>query len=457
MSISNTTSPTIFEAPPTAATSEFNPIPPLSASRHKRPFSIDLSLELERQLDMESLPPTPARNTTETTQEAEPLPERDILDPHVLAHIVMQLRHSLTDMTKERDDLLSRLSIANSEEAHFRDALQLVTDKATSLEEELSEARRKMRDDEESISMLRIKVEESRRGLMRLQTESRRQSIQPIDLSRASLVNFASPPSAKRQSFTPLTGSLNTRPNSHKRLSSVSDSGYAGLLDLNTSPGSQIVSLPDHPPSASKRFSGLFGRSSPPQDDAPFGEVLALKKEVEALKAELEDSRRELAEATEAKDASDTCAKALRDFITENNVGTNGSAVPPVPASANDQPSSPSSQRGGWGFKLWKVDTSVKTPSGPASSSSATPTTSMATPTAAPLSRKIGGFFGMQQPADNQQPPLPEPSRGSVYSASDASSIAEPLSPLSDSSVNVMVRDGATTSEVGSNLGHEQK
>lgn len=149
-----------FEAPMSAQSPNFKP-----GYVNSRPFSIDLSLELERQLDLESLPNTPshiAHDSTPSPTTAHPIPKRESLDPHVLAHIVMQLRQSLADMTKERDDLLNLVSSVTSQEAVYKDALQSMTDKATSLEEELSAAQNKIKDDEDAINMLRTKVEESR-------------------------------------------------------------------------------------------------------------------------------------------------------------------------------------------------------------------------------------------------------------------------------------------------------
>jgi septal ring factor EnvC (AmiA/AmiB activator) len=105
----------------------------------KRPYSIDLTLELERQLENESFPPTPASN----------------LDPQVLASIVKSV-------TKERDNVLQLLAEANTRETQLRDNLQHVTEKCTKIEGELDEARKKIKDDEDAITMLRTKVEESR-------------------------------------------------------------------------------------------------------------------------------------------------------------------------------------------------------------------------------------------------------------------------------------------------------
>jgi DNA repair exonuclease SbcCD ATPase subunit len=117
----------------------------------KRPYSIDLSLELEHQLDNESLPPTPSAAKRPPS-----------LDQHVLASIVLQLRKTVEDLTKERDGLFERLAKLESDKTEAEDSLQLFSTRCTQLEEELEEAKTKMKDDEHSINMLRTKVEESR-------------------------------------------------------------------------------------------------------------------------------------------------------------------------------------------------------------------------------------------------------------------------------------------------------
>ncbi|KAJ3862123.1 hypothetical protein EV359DRAFT_45829 [Lentinula novae-zelandiae] len=487
-----------FEVPPSADSStSFAPIRPVSAS-HKRPFSIDLSLELERQLDMESLPPTPAHNATVHANSAPVIANlRDSLDPDVLAHIISQLRRSLSDLSKEKDDLVSLLSSAHSREAELEDALQHMTDKATHMEEELMEVRQKNKDDEEAISMLRTKVEESRRGLMRLQTENRRQSMQitPLDLSRANLNSLSLSPPSKRTSFTPLTGSFNGRPaNAHRRISSVSDSGLQALSNLNfglaLSPehNTQVLTLPGEnsnptpSPMSNRRMSGFFaGHSSgisPSMDvfsSHSSAEIHALRKEISTLKSDLEETRHELTEAVEAREASETCVSALRTFIEENNVGSgprlNGSDnasinLPHPPASSTDNEADASSIKSGWGFKLWntKATPTLNNLHSPASASVDSPTlpsAAMQTPTQ--ITKKIGGFFSRQAsissvtavapPASVTAPSLQ--ARESMYSyesksssRSDTSSIAEPLSPADDEddSMNIMVREGSSRS-----------
>jgi hypothetical protein len=121
----------------------------------KRPSSIDLALELEHQLGSESNPATPANPYGGNVR-----PQS--LDPHILASIVMQLRQSLSEMTKERDELQHMLSVATSQAADVKDTLQYMEEKCMKLEEELEDAKKRMADDETAISMLRSKVEESR-------------------------------------------------------------------------------------------------------------------------------------------------------------------------------------------------------------------------------------------------------------------------------------------------------
>ncbi len=173
------------------------------------------------------------------------------------------------------------------------------------------------------------------RGVMRLQSESRRISRGAdltVDLSRASSFSFAGPPSSKRMSFTPLTGTSAGRMQNHRRISSVSDSNVIlrdvpNELSADTSPNPQTAALPDVsnqlncPPTSSRRISGLFARAPAPESEPGLAERERLQREIQALKTALEETRHELTEANEAREASETCVTTLRDFITENNVG----------------------------------------------------------------------------------------------------------------------------------------
>lgn len=129
---------------------------------HNRPSSIDMSLELERQLNEEH------EGEQHSDLEAMNLgghgeKERPIsLDPVILSSIVAGLRGNLAEMTKERDGLVETLTLAHSREAELKEALALVTERCSVLEDEVAGLRRKSQDDDDAINMLRAKVEESR-------------------------------------------------------------------------------------------------------------------------------------------------------------------------------------------------------------------------------------------------------------------------------------------------------
>ena len=301
---------------------------------------------------------------------------------------------------------------------------------------------------------------------MRLQTESRRQSMAPIDISRASsltLPNFGNPPSSKRASFTPLTGSR------HGRVPSISDNNLV-FPDHNSPPKTHgDAGLSPNGPSGSRRLSGLFGRVSPgiPDNETDasqspnHAEVETLKTQIKCLKSELESVKHELTEANEAKEASETCAKALREFIAENhNIGA--VKLPPLPTMVSDgqdatTAAEPKKTGSGWGFKIWGsgsggsstnsgISDASPPPMSAAPSGSAgvlplpnteVPVSTAPAPTPAPLSRKLTGFFssrssvssrGSSAQAKGSAPVIDK--TNSTCSYSDVSSVAEPMSPI---------------------------
>ena len=330
---------------------------------------------------------------------------------------------------------------------------------------------------------------------MRLQTENRRQSMAPIDVSRASsapFASFAGPTSSKRASFVPLTGTMHGK-SGHRRAGSIvepalgsSPLGTFPTPDPTPSPQARAFNIASAEaalsgaPSSTRRQSGIFGRQSPPYEDllhqaaaaersaANSAELEALRKEVQTLKLDLDNTKHDLQEANEAKEASETCVIALRDFIAENNVGaagpTTATTLPPPPTMATGEAATADPRKTGsaWGFKLWgngSVDSPLRSSAAPYSAS-ATQSPSTQTPAtvdppasttigAPPLSRKLGSFFSSRSSVSSNQsheqnaPQLPQlqtnaavsrvqSQRDSVYSYSDASSVAEPLSPGSD-------------------------
>jgi predicted nucleic acid-binding Zn-ribbon protein len=426
-----------------------------------RPFSIDLTLELERQLDNESNPNSPVDATGRPHS----------LDPHVLASIITQLRLSLADVTKERDELSQTVVEVRAREAGTADTLGHMTEKCSKMQEELDNARTKIKDDEDTISILRTKVEESRRGLMRLQSENRRASQVPsaLDLSRAGIPSFNGPPSSKRAS---LIGSTTGRNNAHKRISSVADNAFSldgsHLTSPVSTPTPATFTLPDvqksrsQQPSHTRRMSGMFGRASPPQSLFPseeFSELEMLRRELNAVKAELDDVKHELSETNEAREASETCVKALREFIEENQVGAVPKSLSPLPAEVKKAPPSAAA---GWGFKLWRADSLTQSP--PLASPSpavhtVSPSLSSLTPPV-PLAKKLGDFFGTRATTTAASQTSQRVEQEPMYNGmSDTSSIedsvAEPISPASERPrPTVYVRDTTSvTSESSRDLG----
>ena len=313
-----------------------------------------------------------------------------------------------------------------------------------------------------------------RRGIMRLQAESRRQSAVPsaLDLSRSAIPGISSPPLSKRASFTPLTG----RANSHRRVSSISSGGAGdgnglGLLHLLSSDTQPHSPLSSQDPSSASGLGppgsrrSLFFRSSPPRPEtiplpptnAPTSsEVEAMKKELESLKRELTETRIELSEANEAKEASDSCVKALREFIAENQVGESSSVgkkglPPPIAVSGDGADKKSAASHSGWGFKLWKADNNMTLSARQPPPPQPPPPSS----TSAPFSR-LGGFFSSRTNVASAlqtnaalttregESFLDSSSGHSVQSISDESSLSvvEPGSPLAhdeEHSVHVKV------------------
>ena len=225
-----------------------------------------------------------------------------------------------------------------------------------------------------------------------------------------------------------------------------------------------------------------FQWSSPPPSSLPLAdeeqnfvskEVQGLKEEIKSLKDTLEETRHELSEANEARDASEQCAKALRDYITEFRVGEAGSSLPNTPPPPTTPPKVEDPKGSSkWSFKLWNGGNTATSPSiapvtpiSPPTSSSVLPPTSSPQPPA--LTRKLGSFFSSRTgsvssatsfttpPSTQQQP---------VYRASsDVSSVTEeeePNSPYSDTSripAQVVIREFTVGSDVdGGGDAHEE-
>jgi predicted RNase H-like nuclease (RuvC/YqgF family) len=135
------------------STHEEEPIAPESHEHDPtRPHSFDLTLELERQLEAESPPTSPAK----------PGGRPQSLDTHVLASLVTSLRVNVAELSKERGELSATLEDARGREAGLSLEVRQLKEAQAERDTELATLRQKIREDEESIVLLRSKVEESR-------------------------------------------------------------------------------------------------------------------------------------------------------------------------------------------------------------------------------------------------------------------------------------------------------
>ncbi|CAE6532428.1 unnamed protein product [Rhizoctonia solani] len=254
--------------------------------------------------------------------------------------------------TTEKQGLLQALEQAHS-------ALAKSRSENDDLKEQLEAAQAKNQDQADQIAMLRGKVEEARRGVMRLQTENRRASQLQANANSQELRT------SKRASFilppTPASpgGLGSSGKHIHRRISSMSEPGLNDQLRLSGSPSSFVTSFPEH----------ISGPVTPP---GPSTEEFA------KLRAELTACQQALQEATDAREASETAVHALKEFIAENAVGEaksssgseglQGLRLPPLPTDANVADAEPSAPKKleepkrGWGGWLKRGDTSNSSP-----------------------------------------------------------------------------------------------
>lgn len=217
---------------------------------------------------------------------------------------------------------------------------------------------------------------------------------------------------------------------SHRRISSQSDSGLGP---------SETFHWMSPPPSSSAL--------TDEEQNFASKETQSLKQEIKSLRDTLEETRHELSEANEAREASEQCVKALRDYISEFRVGEAGSSpsnVPPPPTTPAKVEDAKASSK--WSFKLWNGSNTGASPSfapatplsPPASSSALSQALSPQPPA---LTRKIGSFFssrtGSVSSATSLMTPLPTQEPSMYRASSDVSSVTEeeePSSPCSDMS-----------------------
>ena len=345
--------------------------------RHSR-SSIDESLELEHALD----------RAEEESDDGTSPNQTSLLDPQVLADIIVGLREQIAHMTGEREELATFLTQCQSRQAELSDDLGQSKDREAALRAELDISRKKNEEDTEAISMLRNKVEDSRRALVRLQQEAsnaRRASGQfqlgnplALDLSgvRTGTGNTMSK-SAKRSSFTPLTGSSfakqQTRTSPPPSITSSPPAGKTSFSDDND----QTFTLPGADPDGATATTR--GRGFPTPSTNLGAELDALRKELVEARQESASLRAEVHDAQESRRASEAMVAALREFVASGQAAAEnalvsplegsrplGISLPPLPTDSGidelgDEERPKPTPAAGWGLKLWRKDTGTST------------------------------------------------------------------------------------------------
>lgn len=293
----------------------------------------DFSLELSGGLESES------------NDEYNTLESMITLDPEVLASLVIQLRTNLSSAVHERNDARAERDVLIRDLAVVQTRLQELENSGEREVEYLNEMamwRKRCEEAEEQISMLRGKVEESRRAVMTLQTQSRRISQlsaphagSPHAQSFGQDASPRTPAFQKRMSLQ--VGSTPAPPptfmgpppkgRSHNRRSSVSDPeiGTVSSLASSHAPSSfpdsasrQVGSDQDQESStlsrsASRRHSAMITRPTESLLNPVGAELESLRQELITVRMELMESKHELWESNEAKEASDVCLRALKE------------------------------------------------------------------------------------------------------------------------------------------------
>ena len=111
-----------------------------------------MSLELEHQLESELISPT----------SSVPKEKHLSLDPTVLQGLVQNLRQALLEVTREKEDQAEQITEHVLREADLKHSYDMLVEECESYKSEVESLKKLNQDNEEAISMLRTKLEESR-------------------------------------------------------------------------------------------------------------------------------------------------------------------------------------------------------------------------------------------------------------------------------------------------------
>ena len=341
-----------------------------------------------------------------------------------LSSTVASLREELASAQTQLQTQSTRLASLSDLEpqlAQVKDQHAFLSAAKEAVEAQLKDERSKREQAEEQVEALqaqvdalRGQVEQARRGVMQLQKQEkeRKRASQMVLPHNMAALGLGGPSAGagggglespeeekKRESF------MKTK--AHRRVSSQSENSIAtsagasatvpdpparqatGLRELRlgqhahaapTSPSAQTITLSPAPVDTSPPGPAKASPPAPPAKD--------YEPELASLRTEVLMLQRRLGESEEARQASESCLKALREFIaspTEKGVidltsaDIQGIRLPPLPTDrepddvleapvmTKEKSGSGGKGTGGWGFKLWKQAPGTSTAATPGS------------------------------------------------------------------------------------------
>jgi hypothetical protein len=304
--------------------------------------------------------------------------------------IIVHLRRELDNVTVSYDAALAKLGELHSEHARLQAASSDSCDEINFLQCRIAElaaqveaerglkqrAEAESQETKEAISVLRQQLQESRKAIMRLQAEARQSDRlqkrhttliaglpghvaaegRPVSIIGAG--GSASAPITRTLSNSDRDveeGAENEVPETRRRSLHIQDTTLAlsrtsGQGDLASRRGRRHFSVLDL---------GLPGMVLEPtgsqSDVSPFAVYASpTVDEFTALRTQVDVLRQQLADATEAREASDTCLKALREMVLDSTSSGEASmlssfkgiSLPPLPCDVDASSTFPTASAG---------------------------------------------------------------------------------------------------------------
>ena len=366
--------------------------------------------------------------------------------PDQVDALIAELRASLVTsqtLVNTQTTRLSHLSDVETELAQLKDQFSFIKAAKEAVEKQLQEEIKRREVAEENVDLLRGQVEQARRGVGMLQKQEKERK-RLSQLPPGTALGPGPGPVEGEEVLSEKEVKASRRQSAlgrgHRRASSNSEPADVHLLTGSTSPNisapragglrelrlgasafasglpSSTMTSPIFPSDDSQfpASSGTNQRSKRESKDSgsiesgPSKAETAAQDEATRLKAELAQVHARLVESEEARQASEVCLQALRNFMASGGEGDAPAdedvlkhmRLPPLPTDRDPDELEPEATVGkkggaaGWGFKLWKqtgptspaLSTAVEPPATPAENLSPPPSNrSSTTPKVSPM------------------------------------------------------------------------